>query len=210
MSFVEKHKLWLLPLLGLGVLGVVYMNLQMFKKPPQPAPRGTSTAAAPATALPAPAAMTPPPAVPPPPGAPGEELWADLRALEAPAPALADAGILLGQGERPVDPAAARRMPSLRPDVWTRLRMPVAPPSLLEARPEAPAAPLSPPAVTFVGETPSGPVAWIGGRPFRPGDLTPSGFRVTRIALDRVRFERPGQVVEQPVLPLAVPPKEAP
>ncbi len=218
MSFVERHKVWLLPLLGLGVIGVVYLNMRMLGG--SPAPAATSESAA---ADPKPQGMAPMPAVvlpPPPEAAPiaqpsgTQDLWADLRALETPPSSLTATAELLSKGERPRDLSTARRMPGFHPDQWERVGrmkpLPAVPdresPSMAE--PEKVPPPL--PVVTFVGRTPEGPIAWIQQRPCREGDLLPDGYRIVRIALDRVRFEWAGRSFERPVLPLSAPPKEAP
>jgi hypothetical protein len=70
MSFVEKNKTWILPVLGLGAGAVVWFNIRTFNPP---APSGQT---APSTMAAAPA---PPPAPEAPPAAgAGAALWDDL------------------------------------------------------------------------------------------------------------------------------------
>lgn len=206
MSFAERHKAWLLPLLALGVAGVVYMNIQMLgpKTPPSPPP------GAPAAAAVAPSASAPLPEE-----GQGKELWGDLKALEAPSPRLLDTVELMRLGESPQDWTSPSRGAVLHPDRWPRLSLPrpAAKSPLAGAAASADAPPEPPPAlpqVIFVGRTPSGPVVWIEQRPYREGDRLPSGYRVARIALDRVRFEWAGKALERTLVPLNAPPKEAP
>lgn len=71
MSFIESNKTWILPLLGLGAAGVIWMNVRTFSPPP------------PAVQEPPPPVETAPPplavaAVQPAPGI-NDTLWDDLR-----------------------------------------------------------------------------------------------------------------------------------
>lgn len=202
MSFAERHKAWLLPLLALGVLGVVYMNIQMLGSKPAPTPAPAAPAATPAPA--------PVPAAAPQTEGQGKELWGDLRALETPSPRLLDTAELMRLGERSQEGTSPSRGAMLHPDRWPRTVAP-RPAAAATARTDAPPEPPPPlPQVVFVARTPSGPVVWIEQRPYREGDRLPGGYRVTRIALDRVRFEWAGKALERALVPLNAPPKEAP
>lgn len=209
MSFVEKHKAWLLPVLALGVAGVVYMNVKTLSKPPAPASRPSEAPNQGPAPAPAPAPAAAPTAVPPRPAGPEGELWADLRTLEAPWPALNQSEEVMRRSERPLEADASSAQPVFHPDRWARLPKPkvLVPPPVIQG-PAAPAPRLvPPPPVAFVGNTPSGPVAWIEGKPWQEGAVLPGGYRLKRILLDRVVLEGPAGLEERA---LVQPPKEGP
>ena len=183
MSFVERNKIWLLPLLGVGVLGVLWMNFKTFKPKPvapsppsQPAAPSTSGSANPTPPAPPPAAMPPAPLPPvPTPGAAGADLWSDLRALETPPPELTRTDELLKEGEKPLNLSRLGQpnAPALDPQEWQSLPEPVFP----QARTGVLAAktPTALPKLDFVVESASGAQeAWFHGRPYREGQ-TPDG-----------------------------------
>ena len=180
MSFVERNKIWLLPLLGVGVLGVLWMNFQTFK--PKATPAATPSPS-PSPASPAP--PPPPSTVPPPSPAPvnvGTDLWADLRVLGSPPPELIRTEELLREGERPLevsrigDPAA----PNLEPRDWQSLPEPEFPQArAVPAVAMTVAAPLK---LDFVLEAANGAQeAWIGGRPYREGQSPDGVHRIKQI-----------------------------
>lgn len=183
MSFIERNKAWILPLLGIAATGVVYLNVKMMGRqaPPSPGPGS----------LPAVQAL-PPPVVPvSPPPHPGD-LWADLRALEGPWSHLNHTQELLKAAEHPVASLEAPRMP-VEGD-WSRLTDPRV------VLPQGGGATLAPggpaPEVAFIADTPKGRQAWMEGRPWVEGQVLPGGYRVKRILGDRVVLEGPSATVE--------------
>lgn len=198
MSFVERNKNWVLPLLGVMALGVIYMNFQMFKpKPKAPEPPGAApplTATAPAAVIAAP----PPPAPEPTPAGPRKpDLWSDLRALEEPWAGLNQADALLKQGSQPLKAELLHPVPWVLPlPVSLRVPEPLrgAPttPATLPSRPSAP-----PPEVDFLILNPKGTSAWLGGSGFRVGQVLAGGWKVRRITPDMVEVEGPGGVIRR-------------
>ena len=186
MSFIEKHKAWLLPLLGLGVLGVGYMNFRTFQ--------GETPAAESAAPEPALAAGAPPaPEVPAEEPAPASgDLWADLKPLAVLPGSLADEDGLRKRARLPLDPelgeagAAAVAKPT-----WASLSSPsVQPAAHREAVAEAP---VPAPEVEFLLHGPQGSSAWFDGRGYRPGErLQGSAYSVSRIGRDFVELSGPG------------------
>ena len=71
MSFIEKNKTWILPLLGLGAAGVIWMNVRAFNPAPSTAPEPLP----PVEAAPSPLAV----ADAPPASGINESLWDELR-----------------------------------------------------------------------------------------------------------------------------------
>lgn len=183
MSFVERNKVWLLPLLGLGVVGVVVLNLKTFRgKPTPPAPVQALPAEAPAPPQP------PPPApVPPRPAAGGpSDLWSDLRPLETPAPSLNDLPALLTAAEQPLKATPAPR-PQLDPPAWMRLPpVPVFPAPVVRST-----APTALPPLEFILRTPEGRWAYFGGRPFAEGQRPDGHHRIQSIQARRVVLRSP-------------------
>ena len=192
---MERNKLWLLPLLGVGVLGVLWMNFQVFKP----------KAAEPAAPLPPPPSQTSPviPAAPPPPvatpmpaSAPsvsGPDIWSDLRLLETPPPELTRVEELLLEGEKAFDVARLGHSepPILNPKDWQFLPEPEFP----RARPEpalaAASVPL--PKLDFVLEDARGEQeAWFAGRAYREGDSPDGIHRIRKISRWSVVLSGPG------------------
>ena len=183
MSFVERNKIWLLPLLGAGVLGVLWMNFKTFKPKPvaplppsQPTAPSASTSADPVSLAPPPAAMLPAPPPPAPaPGTGGVDLWSDLRAMETPPPELTRTDELLKEGEKPLNLSRLGQpnTPALEPRDWQGLPEPAFPQArtgVLEAK-----TPTALPKLDFVVESASGAQeAWFQGKPYREGQ-SPNG-----------------------------------
>lgn len=204
MSFVEKNKAWLLPLLGLAAAGVVYMNLRTFQG-----------SAAPAVAEGQPPAETPenPEPAPPPEALPSAEeggdgdLWGDLRGLAEVPSALKDEGALRARARtgitdlmKPLDPPSV-----LRPAV---VREPKAPPPP-GAAPEA--APGEPPPLDFLVQGGQGGRAWFEGAPFRSGQALPgTGLVVGPISGSKVTLKGPSGPRVLSTNPLHAPAPEAP
>jgi hypothetical protein len=203
MSFVEKNKVWLLPLLAAGVLAVGWFNYQSFKPggatPPPPAPADPTAMVAPNPAPSAPVA--PEPAV----QASGvgdatSGLWDDLKPLATVPPGLTDLGPLesLARGvlsdsvlkETAGDPTRLRA-----PRLW----QPEAPPRAGrgEGGEGEPA-----PAPDIVVHLPEGGRAWFDGSGYREQeDLRGSRWRVRRILPRAVELQGPGGVTLKPVHP---------
>lgn len=189
MSFVERNKAWLLPLLGVGVLGVVWMNLQTFKPkkaPAKPTPPAATPSPLTPAAAPAPAPVPPPaPHAAPPahePGASGVDLWSDLRPLEPPAPTLAQADEMLKEGARPLDLAriGQRPEPELDPLSWRGLPEPHFPKAVVAAA--QPKTPSAAPKLELILEGPDGAQeAWFRGRPYREGQSPDGVHRIKQI-----------------------------
>lgn len=187
MSFIERNKVWLLPLLGVGVLGVVWMNVQTFKpkKPPVALPPPAPAAATPSNAAPEPA-PAPVPVAPAPEPAPvpagGADLWSDLRPLEAPSPRLSQADEMLKEGARPVEVSRLGQPaePELDPRSWQALPEPRFP--KVATASAAPKAPSATPVLGLILEG-SGGVreAWFGGRPYREGQSPDGAHRIKQI-----------------------------
>lgn len=196
MTFIEKNKAWLLPLLGLGVAGVLYLDFHSKAAPvPEPpvapapsaqAPAPGAQAPAPGTQIPAPAAAAAPPVA----GAPGD-LWGDLQALEKPPEALCQEDALKKR-------CRASLGPLLEAPAWSRLPRPgwvreAEPPKAAPSGPPLPPPPPAPvPVVDFVLSGAQGATAWIHGRPYRAGENIPGGpFSVASIEWNRVGLTGP-------------------
>jgi hypothetical protein len=191
LSFIEKNKAWVLPLLGLGVLGVAYMNYRTFQgdKPataevtaPQPAqPAAQAAAEAPAALPPAAAEAAKPEG--------SGELWADLQVFAVLPGNLAQEDILKdrarvaivdGLGEepqlalgRPVEPALAK--PLQKP-----------------AQAGSVAGPGALPELEFLVHGPQGSYAWFNGSAYQVGEsVRGSGYTVNRIGPTYVELSGP-------------------
>lgn len=209
MSFVERNKAWILPLLGVAALGVLVMNLRMFSgktpsRPQSPAPIATGRA---------------PEAVAPPAGGPStaSDLWKDLQSLETPPAGLTTAAPLLRRCA-----AATSSLPlavaHTDPVAWKRATDPPGVPATAKSAPapEAKVGPITlppPPELSFIAQTSHGLEAWFAGRPYREGATLPDGRRVRRITAQRVLLEGPGGSLERCVhalVPRSVPLQEIP
>jgi hypothetical protein len=177
MSFAERHKRWLLPVLAAAAAGAVWMNL------PDPAPRAPE---------PAPAAL--PGAEPPPAQAPaGRSFGADLQALAAPPPSANDPAPLLEAGRQAI--AAPLRHPPapprLHPARWAHLApFPAAGTPPGASAPPA-AAPAAPPRLDFIIDTGARREAWVQGRGYATGSELAGGYRLRRIDPDGVVVSGP-------------------
>ena len=192
MSFIEKNKAWLLPLLGLGILGVGYMN---FRTPPVDKPPAESASASPEAA--------PPAEVPPPvPGndeateAPGD-LWNDLKPFAVLPGNLAQASVLTDRARLALGPELRVDSPlSLGRPTGAALSTPLPKPGGQGASVQAaPGGGL--PELDFLIHGPQGSYAWFGGRPYQTGEkLLDSGYTLSRIGPTFVELTGPqGRVV---------------
>lgn len=216
MSFVERNKTWVLPLLGVAALGVVYMNVQMLK----PKPKAATVSVGPTTPSPSPAAApTPAPLAPTPtePAGPiAPDLWSDLRALEEPWSGLNQPDALLQQGGHALKPDWLHPGPPVElPSVTLRVPEPVS--AAAVERTALPAPPsIPPPDVDFLIQNPKGSSAWLAGSGFKVGQVLAGGWKVRRITPDMVEVEGQGGVVRRWTNPLKarispkVVPQEAP
>ena len=200
MSFVEKNKMWLLPLLGVGIGAVAYLNYRSFA--PKPAAEPAAPVAAPA------------PAAPPPPAPVAVQsnggVWDDLQGLAQPPANLLEEATLrvtcrgnlgsLLQAPAPLLLPRPGRVREAEPDAVN------APPAVAKVASPPPV----PPEVAFIFTGPAGDTAWVHGHPYRAGETVAGGpFRVAAIERTRVGLAGPdGKIIFQtmhPLLPSAGP-----
>ena len=188
MSFVEKNKAWLLPLLVVGAAAVIYMDFHTSA----PAAALPAAPALPAQAGPANGPATtpaPPPSVPSPAmgGGPGA-IWDDLKALAHPPAAILEENALRQRCRSNLDALLDVRFPTGLPRpgaVREASSERSAPPPGPGAAPARPAPPM--PELSFILSGPGGLRAWFKGRPYREGDeIAGGGFRVGSIRRNRV------------------------
>ena len=194
MSFIEKNKVWLLPLLALGVLGVGYMNFRTFTEQPAAEAVAEDGTAPPA----APPAETAESAEAPAPGTGQEDteaalgsgdLWADLEAFAVVPGALAQEGPLRDRARVALDPALAQaELLLLDKPVRSSLQPVRSMPGGEAGSLQAP-----PPELEFLIHTPQGSFAWFEGRGYRVGEsLAGGGYVVSRIGALSVELTGPG------------------
>ena len=181
MSFVEKNKAWLLPLLAVGVGGVVYLNFGTSSSTPKPA---TPDPPAQASAPPPVAAPTAAPATPTA-GAPTSDLWSDLKAQAlVPGPLGQDEDLEV-RARQPLNIESPTAPDSVARPAWIRDPQP-------RSHPES-AASTPAPEVDFLVTSPSGSQAWFDGHGYKPGEtLNGTPFRVGPIAPSSVDLSGPG------------------
>ncbi len=169
MSYIENNKAWILPLLGVGTAGVIWMNVRTFNPPPSTAQETLPPAGAPAAS---PAAAAPPTVTPPLPPVPdgNQSLWDDLRPV-AFVPAALEASATFEQNALSSLPSGAFSAPGLASVV-----RPVGP----EPRQNAPRASLPgtgtpaaalavAPPPDFLIDGPGGAQAWFEGQGYHTG-----------------------------------------
>lgn len=206
MSFVEKNKAWLLPLLAVGVLGVVYLNIRTMTAPPtppvppstesepNPSPLAEGPGADPAPVEPGADAPPPVMADSPAPAGPGADsgldLWADLRGLAVAPPYLADENTFRDLARRSaLDAIRSRPQPGLL-TVPSGVREPL---SLVEASEKSGVnanLPISQvPELDFLIHGATGSRAWLEGKSYRAGQtldgnlLSVGPIRATSVVL---------------------------
>ncbi len=185
MSFIEKHKVWLLPLLGLGVLGVGYMNFRTLRGNPPPV-----------ASEPVPPEPTPEIAETPEAAQPSADLWSDLRPFAILPGNLAQESTFMDRARVALGPELTLAAPlALGNPHEASLGKPAQKPgdqgtSLGFSEGE-------PPALDFLIHSPHGTYAWFGGRAYRVGEkLQESGYTLSRIGPTFVELTGPqGRVV---------------
>lgn len=192
MSFIEKNKVWLLPLLALGVFGVGYMNYRTFT-----GETAAASASDEAAQEAAPQAETAAPTEGPAPVADqgseaaqeSDNLWADLEMFAVVPGELAQEGPLRDRARVALDPALTQDSPLLL-DKPIRSSL-----QLVRAKSGggAGAEPGAPPQLDFLIHTPQGSYAWFEGRGYRVGEsLAEGGYVVSRIGAMSVELTGPG------------------
>ena len=192
MSFIEKNKAWLLPLLGLGILGVGYMN---FRTPQVDQPQA---ATAPVRAE----AVVPVEAPPAESGIPeGTEasvnLWSDLKPFAVLPGNLAQATALTDRARVALGAELDAEAPlNLGRPAWAALSL--AAPKPGGSGPALKASGGSLPELDFLIHGPYGSYAWFGGRAYQTGEKIPdSSYTLSRIGRTSVELTGPqGRVVE--------------
>jgi len=209
LSFIEKNKAWLLPLLGLGILGVGFMNFQALREAPPPAELA-SPETAPSQSEAQPGTLGAQPLETPPAGG-SEDLWSDLRPFAELPGNLAQEGVLRDRARvaLALDQGAETPLHLGKPG-WTSLT----PQATQEEGPALAGAEGSLPELDFLIHSPRGSFAWFGGRPYRTGEkLLESGYTLSRIGPTFVELTGPqGKLVEStiPVQATAHPSAETP
>lgn len=212
MSFVERNKLWLLPLLGLGVAAVGWYNVQAFSgsKNPAPAPEAPSTRVEEGAPAPAPAPAPPGEAAAPTPGLEGGGLWDDLKALATVPGDLNRLDALDSQARGVLPPSALQeggsevlRLPG--PKVWLPRERPR--PATGEAAPG-----LQAPDPDILIQLPEGRRVWFDGIGYREQQaLEEAPWKVRRIAPRSVELQGPrGTEVKAIHPPIPTASKEGP
>lgn len=177
MSFVEKNKAWLLPLLAVGVLAVVYMNIRrMSASPTPPAQPSTDSEAPPVADSEVPTGPETPVAVPSAPLSPGADagpdLWADLRGMAVPPPYLADENTFRDLARRSALEAIQDQPKPVSLTPLSGVREPLAPMGIAE-KPAVKGSLPEPqvPELDFLIHGASGSQAWLEGKAYRSGQF---------------------------------------
>ena len=158
MSFVEKNKTWILPVLGLGAGAVVWFNIRTFNPPVPSAQTAPSTVAAtPAT--------PPAPEVPPPSGA-GDALWDDLSPV---AFVPAELGVQAALEQRALVRLGPEALADPAAPLITRPGAADSPRNPQKASRAKEGAPAFAPPPDFLIEGPGGTQAWFDGHGYRTG-----------------------------------------
>lgn len=193
MSFIEKNKAWLLPLLGLGVLGVGYMNFRTIQEdkgavaePASPVAESPEPGPSVAETVPAGQATT----------GPEGDLWADLQGFAVVPETLSDGNRLKDRARvaLQLEQGNDARLVLEKP-AWSGLSTGV--PKSRAASPEASAEFGQPPELEFLIHGSQGSLAWFAGRAYRAGEHLEQGdYTVRRIGPAFVELSSPeGKVV---------------
>ena len=193
MSFIERNKTWLLPVLAVGVVAVLWSNLH--DSGPSPT---TATPAAPESATPSPqgapvtgeAPSTPAPVAAPPSPLPplGPEAWADLRPLNSASVVLKPSLDLAAEATHPL--SHAQLFP---PPFQSSASQSLASPAMLVLPKSGNSASAAePPPLEFISRTPDGLRAWYDGVGFKAGQtILGTAYRVLEIRPPAVVIEGP-------------------
>ncbi len=188
MSFVERNKRWLLPVLALGVGAVGWFNYQSFAGPKPAEAPAAPVAGQPAE--PAQGAATAPPAPAPEPPVDSGGLWDDLKALAVVPGDLNRLDALDTQARGPLPLAALRESPSdlIRlggPKVWEARSKPH--PTAGGTQPD-PA-----PIPDILIQLPEGGRVWFDGVGYREKqELDRTPWKVRKIHPKAVELQGPG------------------
>jgi len=186
VSFIEKNKAWILPLLGVGVLGVLYLNL---RPTPAPAPQGPAPGAETAAPAVAEAPLPPPEKTA---GTPETDIWEDLRTFATPPPALADENTFRDRARRSAQEALQSAPLTLALAIPGGVREPAPIPEPGE-KPSTGIETLSPPPeLEFLIHGATGARAWFEGQPYRTGQaLDGKALSVGPIGFHSVELKGP-------------------
>lgn len=209
MSFVERNKTWLLPLLAAGVVAVFWFDFRSTDAPattPSVATPAQTVAPEAAASLsggpPSPSAQDSGSALPP----LGPDAWGDLRPLNGAPGFQNQSNTLTTQATRPL--TADQLDPQTSPVVGAQI---MATPNLLMLPSPTNAGLASePPPLEFISRTPAGLRAWYQGVAFKSGQtILGTPYRIREIAPPRVVLDGPTGRIEQATFRLA-PPSETP
>jgi hypothetical protein len=206
LSFIEKNKVWLLPLLGLGVLGVGFMNYKSFKgdaAPAEAASQAAETPPAPGTGTQSgaqPEAPPAPPSTPPESPASGDasqDLWSDLQPFAVLPGNLAQDSSLKDRARVALGAELSSESPLLLGKPSGQAIETIAHRSEGQ-KSESPSVSGEPPIVEFVIHGPDGSSAWFDGHAYRVGETLPvEGYRISRIGPTFVELSGPtGKILE--------------
>lgn len=193
MSFAERNKTWLLPVLAVGVVAVFWFNLHDSGPTPPPiaaaapestvsSPQGAPTPGE-APAAPAPVAAAPSPLPPL-----GPEAWADLRPLNSASVVLKPSLDLAAEATHPL--SHAQLFPPSFPS--TASQSLASPAMLVLPKSGNSASAAEPPPLEFISRTPDGLRAWYDGVGFKAGQtILGTAYRVVEIHPPAVVIEGP-------------------
>lgn len=206
MSFAERNKIWLLPLLAAGVAAVLWYDLRDTGTPATAVPSAPPQAAVPDASAP-PSSSAAQPTAAPDAGAAvmpplGPDAWADLRPMNTVPAFLNQLSGLTTQATRalprdlldPPPPGAMGNQALATPDLLSI-------PSVGGSGPAS-----EPPTLEFISRTPEGLHAWYGGVAFKAGQtILGTTYRIREIRPPKVVLEGPSGRIEQATFRLAPP-----
>jgi hypothetical protein len=201
VSFAERNKAWLLPVLAVGVAAVLWFDLRSAPAAPVQEAPSTAGETVPAAA-PAPSMATAPATdgQPPPPSpavalpALTPESWGDLRAMNTVPDFLNQSVELTAQATRPL--SAEQLSPPARTAAGGQA---LPSPATLNLDVDSGSGNIAPPPLLdFISRTPEGVRAWYEGTGFRVGQtILGTAYRIREIHPPRVVLEGPAGRVEQ-------------